>query len=108
MTRYPLAPLATAAGIPPHTLGTHDRGLDHPIGTALLAQRLHLTVRTIRRYNTHGLTALQADRAAITIGTHPALIWPDWWPTHDGATTDPHWYRDDPPLDTLTTTALAC
>lgn len=96
MTRYPLAPLARAARLDPHT----------PDLTAQLAERLHLTDRTIRRYNTHGLTALQADRAAITIGTHPTLIWPNWWPTHDGATTDPNWYRDDPPLETLL--PLAC
>ncbi|MFN0090128.1 MAG: MerR family transcriptional regulator [Acidimicrobiales bacterium] len=43
-----------------------------------LADRLGVTARTVHRWRAEGLSDLQADRAAIAVGLHPALVWPDW------------------------------
>lgn len=34
--------------------------------------------RTVQRWRHNGLTAINADRAAIRAGYHPANIWPHW------------------------------
>ncbi len=39
----------------------------------------HVAKRTIIRWQTAGLTITAADNAAVAIGVHPSLIWPDWW-----------------------------
>jgi hypothetical protein len=61
--RWPLAPLRDAAGA---------------ATTAVLARRLDVSVRTVWRWNHHGLSDIQADHAAIALGLHPALVWSDW------------------------------
>lgn len=40
-----------------------------------LAALLGVSARTIYRWKKHGVPAKQADRAAISIGSHPAYIW---------------------------------
>lgn len=35
----------------------------------------------IARWRREGLTERAADRVAVAIGEHPALIWPDWYET---------------------------
>lgn len=42
------------------------------------ARAVGVTVRAVERWKSGGLSALQADRAAIAIGIHPANLWPDW------------------------------
>ena len=45
-----------------------------------IAEHLNTTSRTIQRYKQHGLPHAAADHLAIHIlGTHPALIWHDWY-----------------------------
>lgn len=44
-----------------------------------LSAMLGLSRSTIYRYRTHGLTLAAADRLAVALGTHPALIWPDMY-----------------------------
>lgn len=39
---------------------------------------LGITQRTADRWKAGGIPDKSADHAAIAIGTHPALIWPDW------------------------------
>jgi hypothetical protein len=46
---------------------------------AELAGFLRVSSRTVFRYRTHGLNIVQADRAAVAVGYHPAEVWPDWW-----------------------------
>ena len=61
--RWPWAPLEEALGgrtwrASAAALGVHDR--------------------QISRWRSYGLTDDQADRCAIAIGSHPALVWPGW------------------------------
>ena len=51
-----------------------------PETTRILAERCGVTRRTIHRWKAEGLSVLQADRAAIAMGCHPSVIWPDWFP----------------------------
>ncbi len=61
--RWPVEPLITAAGSPP---------------ASELAARIGVSARTIWRWHHNGLTDEQADRAAIAIDQHPAIIWDHW------------------------------
>jgi FixJ family two-component response regulator len=44
-----------------------------------LAEQFGVTSRTIFRWRANGIPDLQADRAAIAIGEHPAILWPTDW-----------------------------
>lgn len=44
-----------------------------------IALRLGVPVQAIHRYRRDRLSLAQADRIAIELGTHPALIWPEQW-----------------------------
>lgn len=44
-----------------------------------LAELLDISPRTVHRYRRTGLSAMQADRIAVSAGFHPAEVWPDWW-----------------------------
>jgi hypothetical protein len=44
-----------------------------------LAARIGVSTRTIQRWKLNGITVWQADRMACALGTHPSLIWADWW-----------------------------
>jgi hypothetical protein len=96
--RYPVEPLAHRLGI---TLGEPGRPDDDTLhGHQALAARLQISVATARRIADAGLTEVQADRAAIRLGLHPANLWPTWW-TNDLHVDedDPDWFADDPPLE---------
>ena len=62
--RFPLADLVAAAGGPNH---------------CALARRVGVTPRTVCRWHRAGLTIYSADAAAIAIGSHAAVIWPQHW-----------------------------
>lgn len=55
--------------------------IDHaqPGSLTALATQIGVEPRTIYRWRKTGLSEQQADRAAIAVGSHPALIWPDRW-----------------------------
>ena len=44
-----------------------------------IAQATDSTRRTVQRWRHQGLSARQADRAAVRAGFHPANIWPHWY-----------------------------
>ncbi len=44
---------------------------------AVLSEKLSVTSRTIQRWRQSGIPIWEADRAAIRLGTHPAILWPD-------------------------------
>lgn len=44
-----------------------------------LARRTGYPVRTIQRWTTTGIPYYSADRLAIRLGVHPAIIWPNWY-----------------------------
>ena len=50
----------------------------HPISAGQMAELVGVSRRTICRWQNSGLTETQADRAACALGTHPALVWPQW------------------------------
>ena len=74
--RYPLAPLIKAAGVQLGPRGGDQAG-EHRQFT-LLAERLGISRQKWWHLNRTGLTDRQADRYAIRLGQHPALIWNDW------------------------------
>lgn len=77
--RYPLEPLAQAAGVTLGQIGAHQPG-DHPTGMAALAERLGVSTTTLKRARRHGLTDIQADAWACALGYNAALVWGDrWW-----------------------------
>lgn len=88
MNRYDLAPLLEALRLPPDAL-------------TQLADRLGTDERHIRRARTTGLRWDAAERHAITIGHHPATLWPHWSTDLPRRLTDADWFTDDPPLDQL-------
>ena len=45
----------------------------------MLAARLGRTPRTLHRWKRNGVPVASADRAAIEIGSHPAIVWADKW-----------------------------
>lgn len=45
---------------------------------AVVADALDVSTGTLARWRQDGLSQWRADRAAIAIGSHPALIWPTW------------------------------
>lgn len=61
--RWPLAAVLDVCAHPPATV---------------LADQLGVSVRTIWRWHHTGLNDAQADRVAVTLGYHPANIWPHW------------------------------
>lgn len=76
---YPLEPLATAAGIRLGVIGGQQAD-GVPVGMTALADRLDVSVSTIKRLARAGLTDAQADRYAIALGHMPHQVWPDlWW-----------------------------
>lgn len=75
--RYPLEPLATAAGITLQTRGGGNQP-GQPQGLSLLALQLGISHRRARRARSEGITETQADTWAIRLGLHPTNVWPDW------------------------------
>jgi len=49
-----------------------------PVSARRLAEKIGVSRRTVCRWQRHGLTEAQADQAACALGTHPALVWPEW------------------------------
>ena len=82
--RFPLAPLLEAMGI----VEIHDgeeggQQPDQPLaGLARLAAQLEISHRTAQRFHQFGLNERQADAAAVRIGQHPQIVWPEY---RDGA-----------------------
>ncbi len=43
----------------------------------VIAKKLEVSSKTIQRWKKTGIPIWEAERAAIRLGTHPALLWPD-------------------------------
>jgi hypothetical protein len=100
--RYPLAPLAALLRITLHQPGRPVDDDRADAGLVALADRLGMSLSTMKRRHRNGLTEREADRAAVAAGVHPSAIWPTWW---DGAPGDHDWYADDPTLAELAAAA---
>jgi hypothetical protein len=35
--------------------------------------------RNLMRWSVEGIPELSADRVAVSLGLHPAELWPEWW-----------------------------
>ena len=77
--RFPIEPLADAAGITLGQIGGHQPD-DHPSGIARLAELIGVKPRWARHLRHQGITEEQADKAATALGLHPITIWPSEWP----------------------------
>lgn len=81
--RLPYAPLERllqlASGAPRARAGGQDNGQDGMFCDDYAARVLGVTRWTILKWRKHGLTARQADRAAIAAGYHPLLVWRKAW-----------------------------
>jgi transposase len=44
-----------------------------------IARRLGVSMKSVHRYKKHGVPSQSADRLAIHIGSHPALVWPNYY-----------------------------
>lgn len=79
--RFPLRHLAEAMGIQigPPSVKSAD---GYPIGHGLIAERLGITTRSVRRYQKGGIPEENVDKYAIAIGKMPWEIWP--WYYHCG------------------------
>lgn len=77
--RFPIEPLADAAGITLGQIGGHQPD-DHPSGIARLAELIGVKPRWARHLRHQGITEEQADKAATALGLHPITIWPAEWP----------------------------
>lgn len=60
--RLPLAPLLTGG----RTIGD-------------IAALLGVSKRVVSRWRHDGIRWSLADQAAVALGLHPALVWPDWY-----------------------------
>lgn len=84
--RYPLEPALEYLGVVWTMHRTRWRSLNKPEellepdgAVRALAELAGFAPRSIHRWRHAGLTELVADRVAIALGAHPAVIWPEWF-----------------------------
>lgn len=75
LLRARLGPAVVAAGTDGGGIAPMEGATDRA-----MADTLGVGQSTVREWRRRGaITSRQADRAAITLGLHPALIWDDWY-----------------------------
>ena len=47
--------------------------------TGHVARRLHTSREVVYKWRRRGLTITTADRLAVHLGLHPAIVWPTEW-----------------------------
>lgn len=67
--RFPFAPL--------NLIVTRRYGAD--VSPHTVAEVFDVSARTLLRWKQNGLMFQSADRAAVAVGLHPSLVWPEWW-----------------------------
>ena len=76
--RLPLAPLiATVEGR--RWMVARNGGVQRTGPVKELSRETGVTTRSIHRYAHDGVPVDQADRMAIALGEHPAIVWGDAW-----------------------------
>lgn len=81
--RFPLDPLIERAEAMWRPGEGHSDPQNEPTRAGKLASALGISVDTVRRQENQGLTERRADQWAVTLGTHPALLWPEWYEVDD-------------------------
>ena len=51
--------------------------------TAMIAQAVGVSGRTVQRWKRAGLSCWVADRAATELALHPSEVWDGWWECDD-------------------------
>lgn len=76
MTRLPVEPLFRVA----RSVDTRTPNMERDNTVSTLAELLHLSSRTVRRWKEAGVPVEAADRVAVALGLHPSAVWPvEWW-----------------------------
>jgi hypothetical protein len=72
--RLPFAPLRLICE-------RRHRGWDnaHLTHITKTAEVLGVSREVVHRWERHGVPMVTADRAAVSLGLHPGMIWPEWW-----------------------------
>lgn len=55
-----------------------EDGNDDERTLGAMAAQIGVSVQTIHRWRSHGMTITAADRAAVALGLHPLLVWPEF------------------------------
>jgi len=58
--------------------GGNSRMKDTQVMPAVVAAACNTHQSQVHRWKKEGLTFYAADKAAIAIGKHPSVIWPEW------------------------------
>jgi len=71
---------------------------DAAVNISAFAELIEVNHHTVHKWRRAGVPFFEADRAAIRLGTHPALIWPEWLhqeppPVEHGTTSGVAWHR---------------
>lgn len=91
--KYPFAPLTEAMGeVYRHNEATSRFGKGHEATweritgnpCTLISELTGINLRTLVRWTKDGIPETQADRIAVALGLHVALIWPAWFPAEAG------------------------
>lgn len=77
--RFPLEPLAVVLSVELGVQGGMHPATDGPTGLTAVAESLGVSESSAKRYRRHGLSDRQADHAAVALGVHPSVLWPDWF-----------------------------
>jgi hypothetical protein len=67
--RFPFAPLGLIVA----------RRYGPDVSPQTVAELFDVSTRTLSRWKQNGLMFQSADRAAVAVGLHPSLVWPEWW-----------------------------
>lgn len=81
--RFPLDPLIERAEAMWRPSEGHSDPQNEPTRAGKLASALGISVEAVRRRLDAGATERVADQWAVTLGTHPALLWPEWYEVDD-------------------------
>lgn len=75
-TRLPFAPVeqTVAAGFRPASMYEPEE-----CTAGYVARRLHTSREMVYKWRRTGLTVATADRLALHLALHPAILWPDEW-----------------------------
>jgi hypothetical protein len=75
-TTFPIAPLQKIA----QQRYAHENNGEKPFSTRAFAQMINKPPRTVERWVKKGhIPWYAADAAAIALGLHPIMIWPNQW-----------------------------
>lgn len=76
--RFPLEPLEEFVARRHHHDGRHERP-EHLTVREVIAVHVGVGLGAVEKWQSRGLSVRLADRAAVAVGAHPAIVWPELW-----------------------------